>query len=177
MIELKNFKFKTNINEFTISEYEKITAIIADEGQNYIQKWLDVFSVLGADEVTISKLTQEDLFAYMDKIDEDVLPNPILKQKIKIGEREWFAFEGDSFKLKLRDLSYIEKALKTPTNYFAKILAIIFKDPLLEDNYSDEVIVERTQLFNNLIVGDYMNYITYVVDKITKKIVILNEPS
>lgn len=177
MIELKNFKFKTNINEFTISEYEEIMGVIADEDQNYIEKWLNVFKILGADNDTISKLTDEDLFIYIEEMNKDILPNPILKKKIKIGDREWFAYEGDSFKLKLKDLSYIEKAIKTPNNYIAKVLAIIFKDPLLDDNYAPEIIAEREQLFSNLIIGDYMNYVTYVVEKITKKISVLNEPS
>jgi hypothetical protein len=177
MIELKGFKFKTNINEFTIREYENITEIIAKDDANYIEKWLNVFEILGADKEVISKLTDEDLFAYIDEMNIEVLPSPILKKKIKIGDREWFAFEGDSFKLKLRDLSYIEKLLKEPTNYFAKVLAIIFKDPLLDNNYDIDIINERAELFNELIVGDYMNYITYVIEKITKKISIINEPS
>lgn len=175
MIELKSFKFKTNINEYTIEEYEKVTNIIAKEQDNYIQKWIDIFSVFCDNDKIITALTEEDLYAYMDELNKEVLPNKILKNKIQIGEREWIAYEGEEFKLKLKDLSYIEKYIKEPHNFFSKILAILFKDPLLEDNYSEEVISERSEIFKKLIAGDYLNYITIVTEKITKKIVIMND--
>jgi hypothetical protein len=170
MIELKGFKFKTNINEFTIEEYEKITRIVDRQQENYIQKWVDIFSILCLDEDIISQLTEEDLFAFIAKLDEVNLPSSEMKKSIKIGDREWIAYEGEEFKLKLRDLSIIETFFKEKQDFFAKILAVVFKDPLLDNNLEIDVILEREKLFKNLIAGDYLVYITTIVEKIVKKL-------
>jgi hypothetical protein len=170
MIKLKGFEFKTNINEFTIEEYEKITRIIERAQENYIQKWLDVFSILCDDDDIISSLTEEDLFEFIAKLDEINLPSSEMKKSIKIGDREWIAYQGDEFKLKLKDLSIIETFFKDKQDFFAKILAVIFKDPLLDNNLDLDVIHEREMLFRNLIAGDYLIYVTTIVEKIIKKV-------
>jgi hypothetical protein len=174
MIELKGFKFKTNINEFTIEEYEKITRIVDRQQENYIQKWVDIFSVLCENGEIISQLTEEDLFAFMDKLNEKNLPTPELKKIIEIDGRKWVAYEGENFKLKLKDLSIIESFFKDDEDFFAKILAVVFKDPLLDNNSNIDVILEREKIFKNLIAGDYLIYITTIVEKITKKFSNLN---
>lgn len=174
MIKLKDFEFKTNINEFTIDEYEKITRIVERQQDNHIQKWLDVFSILCQDENIISKLTEEDLFDFMEKLNEIHLPSPELKKIIEIDGRRWVAYEGEEFKLKLKDLSIIETFFNEKQDFFAKILAVIFKDPLLNNNSDMEVIYERERLFKNLIAGDYLIYITTIVEKIVKKLESIN---
>ncbi len=174
MIELKGFKFKTNINEFTIDEYEKIIKVIEKQDDNFIQKWVDVFSVLCDDKEIIGQLTEEDLFTFMGKLDEKNLPTPELKKYIEIDGRKWVAYEGEEFKLKLKELSIIETFFKEDDVFFAKIIAVIFKDPLLDNNLDLEVILEREKIFKNLIAGDYLVYVTTIVDKITKKFTQLN---
>jgi hypothetical protein len=174
MIELKGFNFKTNINEFTIEEYEKMTKVIEKQEDNFIQKWIDVFSVLCNDKEIITQLTEEDLFAFMEKLDEKNLPTPELKKIIEIDGRKWIAYEGEEFKLKLKELSIIETFFKEDQPFFAKIIAVIFKDPLLDNNLDLEVILAREQIFNNLIAGDYLIYVTTIVEKITKKFQHLN---
>lgn len=169
MIKLKGFEFKTNINEFTIEEYEKITRITERKEENHIQKWIDVFSVLCEDENIISQLTEEDLFDFMEKLNEIHMPSPELKKIIEIDNRRWIAYEGEEFKLKLKELSIIESFFKEDEDFFAKILAVIFKDPLLDNNLDIDVILEREIIFKNLIAGDYLSYITTIVEKITKR--------
>lgn len=174
MIKLKGFDFKTNINEFTIGEYELITKIAEKEENNFIQKWVDIFSVLCEDKKIISELTEEDLFAFIEKMNERKLPSNIMKNKIVIGDREWISFEGEEFKLKLKELSIIENFFNDDEPFFARILAVVFKDPLLDNNLDLSVISEREKIFKDLIAGDYLIYITTIVEKITKKLDYLN---
>ncbi len=174
MIKLKGFEFKTNINEFTIGEYELITKIVEKEQNNFIQKWVDIFSVLCEDKSIVAELTEEDLFEFMEKMNEKKLPSNTMKNKIVIGDREWIAYEGEEFKLKLKELSIIESFFEDEQPFFARILAVIFKDPLLDNNLDKDVIAEREKIFKDLIAGDYLIYITTIVDKITKKLDLLN---
>jgi len=173
MIELKGFKFKTNINEMTIAEWQLISNIVYSE-DDFIEKYIRIFQVLGASEDIIDELEESDLLAFVDEFSKNTQLSIEKKRGFELDGRTYVAYEGDEYVLKLKDLSYIEKFCKKEKNFFSLMLAIVFKDTDVHNHYEEWEINRKAELFNNLNAGEYLNYITFITEKLTKKIENLN---
>ena len=124
----KSYEIKNEIKEFTIGEFEDICRILNSKEKNYIDKWIDIFSLLGIPE-NISG--DWDTFAFMKVIKEFNLSesqvDKVFKKDIKLND-EIYSYTGDEFKLTVREMRLIEDAVKkNESRYLGELLAIIYK--------------------------------------------------
>jgi hypothetical protein len=175
-MEYKGFKLKTKLTELTVGEFEDISVILADENKDEIEKYMDVFERLGMPEDLLNNIQIDDFFLLVKEFHIPTIEN-IFNKSIELNGREYIAYDGDEYKIKVKDLAMIEKKVKKNNkNIFSYILAIIFKDiELTNEHYIDVHIEYKSKLFRDLISADYISYLLYVNDKVIKKIKMINE--
>jgi len=173
MIELKGFNFKTSINEMTIAEWQLISNIVYSE-DDFVEKYIKIFQALGASDDIIDEMEESDLIAFVDEFSKNTQLSTVKKRGFELDGRTYVAYEGDEYVLKLKDLSYIEKSCKKEKNFFSLMLAIVFKDTDVINHYSEWEINRKAELFQHLNAGEYLNYITFITEKLAKKLENMN---
>jgi hypothetical protein len=172
MIDIKGYSLKNSLNEFTIDEFEKVTAILNRQDLESIEKYIEALLYLGLPEEILDELSDDEFFGiikaftFTEELGE-------LKARIEIEGYHYVAYEGEAFVLKVKDLSLIEKAvIQKPEAYLSRALAIIFKrdDLTRVEHYAESHIQEKTKLFKKLNASLAYPYLIHITQKLKQKI-------
>lgn len=169
MIKLGSKEIPNVINELTIEQFEKVSEFTNNQELDAFEKWVSVFTYLGADENEVNEM---DFSEFKDKVKEFntvTYKAPTKKKKsVTIEDYKYTAYTKE-FKLSVRDIKHIEKIIKKdPTRYISKMLAVIFKREDLDvvEHYSDAHIKHKANLFKSLNAEIALPYMAYVADKL-----------
>jgi hypothetical protein len=184
MIEIKGVKIPTQINDFTVGEFELATKILNDEKVTYIERYIDLLEALKMPKDFVDDLTDDELFEIIKSFQEKTEDIPLgLKRTIEIAGYTYSSYEeGSEFNLKAKDLSLIEKAFSNKGSYFSGVLSVIFKreDLSTTEHYTSAHLKHKSDLFKDIPSIEYYQYIVWITKKLSDKITKLNvdtEPS
>lgn len=156
-----DYSIKQKLNEFTIGEFEIITAILSNPELDKIDKYTQIFTVLGVPSETIDNMETSEFFELIKNfanIEDDI--DYLLAEKVKeieINGRVYQSYEGDIFKMNVKQMKMIEKFIKlNPQTYISDLMAILFKDVQLTNNehYVDAHIKHKSKLFKDNVTVD-----------------------
>jgi len=172
MYNVKGFELKNTLADMTVKEFETISHILKDESKETIERYLDVLEELGMPEDLMDSLSDVELF---DIIKAFSAENPFTKliPAVEVDGYTYVAYpEGESFVIKARDLSLIEKAIKNEANFLSRILAIVFKREDLgkTEHYAGAHITHKAKLFGALNAGQMYPYLLHITDTLNKHI-------
>ena len=169
MIKLGKQEIPNVINELTIEQFEKVSEFTNNQELDAFEKWVSVFTYLGADEDEVNEM---DFSEFKDKVKEfNTVTYKASTKKKRTIEIEGFKYVSydKKFKLSVRDIKHIEKIIKKdPTRYVSKMLAVIFKREDLDtvEHYSDAHIKHKANLFKSLNAEIALPFMAYVADKL-----------
>ena len=175
MVTIKGHNFITQVDDMTVEQFSKATAIFNDETKLNVEKYLDVIEALGAPSEIVDELTNDELFQIIKSFSAEpaVFDNHYsLPRTIEINGWGYEAFtEGEEFKIKARDLALIEKAVNNKEDFYQTLLSILFKDPnLVNETYKKSHLDYKKSLFSKLPAKPYLGYLTEVSKTLTEKI-------
>jgi len=173
MINIKNKSIKTRINEFSLKEYELISNKLAENTNNYIDKYLSILEILDVEEEFINSLTDTEFMKFVKEFNKE--DNTYKKNKIKsfvLNNKTYIAWSDKEFSLNAKDLSAISKIIANNIDIFPGIIAVIFKECGLDfkKHYEQEHINEKINLFKNLKASEFIVYIQHIINKIQKEL-------
>jgi len=178
MIEIKGVKIPTQIEDFTIGQFEIATKILNDDKVTYIERYLDLLEALKIPQDFINSISDDELFDIIKSFQEKSIDIPLgLKRTIEISGFNYSAYkEGEEFNIKARDLSLIEKAFSNKGTYFSGVLAVIFKrdDLSATEHYTQAHLKYKSDLFKELLAIEFYQYIVWITKKLSEKINKLN---
>jgi hypothetical protein len=178
MIEMKGVTIQTQIQDFTVGQFELATAILNDDSISYVERYLDVLEAFKVPEELIDSLTDDELFEIIKSFQETGSEIPKeLKRTIEIDGYVYSSFPEESeFNLKAKDLSLIQKAFSNKKGYFSEALSILFKreDLSNKEHYASAHLKHKKDLFKVLPAIEYYTYIVWITQKLTEKIKNLN---
>lgn len=174
MITIRDYQMKSELKEYTLYEFDLISATLNNEKLDYIDKYLNVLEILNVPQEIIDDLSDTE---FIDIIKNLVLlppTNDTLLKEIEIDGFIYEAYDGDEFKLKIKDLALIENSVKKNNGKFlaTEAMAIIFKRKDLSkvEHYTPAHIKYKTELFKNVNVDLVYNYIIFISEKTVKKL-------
>ena len=156
-----DYSIKQKVNEFTIGEFETITTILNNSELDKIDKYTQIFTVLGVPQNVIDEMETSHFFNLVKEfanIEDNI--DYLVAEKVKevtVNGRVYQAYEGDEFKMNVKQMKMIEKYIKlNPKTYISDLMAIIFKDVQLTNNehYVDAHIKHKSNLFKDAITVD-----------------------
>jgi hypothetical protein len=164
MIEVLGRQIANKMNEITVEEFEKISAIHNDSELDNVEKHIRVFEVVGIDEEE-----WDDFNYFVEKTRE--FNNDNYEKKEPIGEIEidGYTYKAE-LKLSVKDTKLIEKLInKTNKHNVADILAIMFKRTDLSntEHYADAHLKHKAKLFRMQPAEIAIPYITFVTETIS----------
>lgn len=181
-INEEKYTIKNDISEFTIEEFEDVSAILNNPKYDSIQRYLELLKYLKLDEDIIDSLDSEEFLKIVESFSMSSLKSDdkyTLKRTIELNGFIYESYDSDSnFKLKVKDLSLIEKAIKSNNDkYFSDIISILFKrtDLTKKEHYSDAHLAHKKELFKTLKCEDFYSYIIYINKRIVDKIKMTDE--
>ena len=173
MINIKGKEVKTLNSEFTLGEFEQIIAIHGDENKGAFEKYLEIAKVLGLGD-TADLITNDELMLFIQALSEsqyDINDKSVVK-KITIENIEYYAYD-EKFELLAKDVSFIEKKIKTKTKlWLVYALAVIYKrnDLSVKEQYIDAHIKHKMSLFKDLPLAPFLPLIYYITAHFKTKV-------
>jgi len=141
------YTVKTDINEFTIDEFEDIYYIVNSNLCKY-DKVVKILIRLGIEINLIANLDANDIFNIMKEFNFDYV-NGDIKQSIELFGTTYSCYDK-SFKLTVKNMLLIESYIKiNPKKYFAEILAILYTNKKCK-----LTLKEKTKLIRENITSD-----------------------
>jgi hypothetical protein len=172
MYKLNNgTEIRTALSEMTIEEFDKISNIMNDQELMAIEKYLDIMNVLGVDDKVLEELTDTELFAIIKSFGEYEYENNLVKS-VEIEGYNYVAYLGDTFSLKAKDMALIEKAIKSGKNFYANLIAIIFKREDLSntEHWSPAHIKHKIGLFKNMQADTFYPYVIAITQRLNSRL-------
>ena len=169
MVKIGTKKINNEVTELTIEQFEKLSATMNNAELDQFEKWAKIFIDLGADEDEVYDLDFEK-FTEIVKNFSNTKKKPS-KKFLKSIEVDGYTYQSyeDEFKLNVRDLKMIEKAVSTsPENYVSKVMAIIFKrtDLTKAEHYGDSHLALKSKMFKEQKADIAIAFIAYIGEKL-----------
>ena len=165
MVKIRDYEIKNNVSEFTVEEFEKISAILNDEDLDKFERWADMFIYLGVPVEDVNDMEFKEFVEHVKTFnDTKVDTESKMVQEIEVEGYTYRSYE-DEFKLKVKDLKLIEKAIKKNANdYFPYLLAVIYKrtDLTNTEHYTEAHLKHKAKLFKNLNASIAVPFIIHV---------------
>ncbi len=169
MVEIRGYQINNDIAELTLDQFEKVSKILNDEELDKFEKWADVFIFLGVPSSEVNDMEFQEFIDYVKLFNDTQAINDIeMIQEFELDGYTYRAYE-DEFKMKVRDLKMIEKAMgKDNKNYFARLMAIIFKrtDLTNAEHYENTHLKHKEKLFKDLSATLVVPYVVAVSRKL-----------
>jgi hypothetical protein len=164
MIEVFGRNIANKMNEITIDEFEKISAIHNDKELDNIEKQIKVFEVVGVEEDE-----WDDFKYFVEKTKEFNTDNYDKKNPISVIDIDGFTYKAE-FKLSVKDTKLIEKMIvKENKHSVSDIMALMFKRTDLSnaEHYDSAHLKHKAKLFRTQPAEIAIPYITFVTETIS----------
>jgi hypothetical protein len=169
MIEVLGRQIANKMNEITVEEFEKISAIHNDKELDNIEKQIKVFEVVGIDEEE-----WDDFNYFVEKTKEFNTDNYEAKDAIEEIDIDGFTYKAE-MKLSVKDTKLIEKMIvKENKHSVSDIMSLMFKRTDLSntEHYDSAHLKHKSKLFRTQaaeIAIPYLNYVTTTISNHAQK--------
>lgn len=164
MIEVFGRKIANKMNEITVEEFEKISAIHNNTDFDNIEKQIKVFEVVGVEEDE-----WDDFKYFVEKTKEFNSNNLDNKEPVLELEIEGYIYKAE-MKLSVKDTKLIEKIIvKENKHSVSDILALMFKRTDLSntEHYDNAHLKHKSKLFRLQPAEIAIPYLTFVTETIS----------
>jgi hypothetical protein len=165
MIELFGKDLPSKMDELTLEQFQKISAIHNNEEYDTLEKHCKVFEYLG--------ITEEDMDVDFDVFLANVKAfndnNYTKADPVEEIELEGYTYRAE-MKLSVKDSRIVEKIVKKDNKYYiSDIMALMFKRTDLSntEHYDPAHLKHKAKLFSKLKADIAIPYLTFVTYKIT----------
>ncbi len=167
-------QIKNLLTELNILEFEQLCAILNENIEDVLDRYIKIFQVLGLSESDIDDMDTKEFLRGIKEYGATLWEEDEFKREVVVKGKKYSAFTGDKFTLSVRDLAKIEKYIKqNGTKYMGELLAVIYKDTSADKSlhYDEKHISYKADLFRKNMKADvilpYLNLILHdVVDKL-----------
>jgi hypothetical protein len=165
MINIFGKEIPSKMEELTLEQFQKISAIHNNEEYDTLEKHCKVFEYLG--------VTEEEMDVDFDLFLENVKlfnkDNYTKKDTVEEIELEGYTYKAE-MKLSVKDSRIVEKIVKKDNKeYISDIMALMFKRTDLSntEHYDPAHLKHKAKLFSKLKADISIPYLTFVTYKIT----------
>jgi hypothetical protein len=165
MIKLFGKEIPSKMDELTLEQFQKISAIHNNEEYDTLEKHCKVFEYLG--------ITEDEMDVDFDLFLENVKlfnkDNYTHKDTVEEIELEGYTYKAE-MKLSVKDSRIVEKIVKKDNKeYISDIMALMFKrtDLTNAEHYDPAHLKHKAKLFSKLKADISIPYLTFVTNKIT----------
>ena len=165
MINIFGKEIPSKMDELTLEQFQKISAIHNNEEYDALEKHCKVFEYLG--------ITEDEMDVDFDLFLENVKlfnkDNFTKKDPVEEIEIDGYTYKAE-MKLSVKDSRIVEKIIKKDNKeYISDIMALMFKRTDLSNNehYDPAHLKHKAKLFSKLKADISIPYITFVTYKIT----------
>jgi hypothetical protein len=166
----KTYKIKSELKELLIGEFEQIIAIM-NNNKNYIDRWSEVFLILGLPEIVLESMDSADFINLIKEIDINTNVDVKLLKEIEI-EGVKYQLKHDEVKVSVKEMRIIEDfIIKNENKYIGDIMAVLYRNEKSDDtiNYDLAHIKHKAKLFReNVTVDKSLPFLKYLSTKIVK---------
>ena len=165
MIELFGKEIPSKMDELTVEQFQKISAIHNNQEYDTLEKHCKVFEYLGITEEEMDV----DFEVFLENVKEFNKDNFTKKDTVEEIELEGYTYKAD-MKLSVKDSRIVEKIIKKDNKeYISDIMALMFKRTDLSntEHYDPAHLKHKSKLFSKLKADISIPYITFVTYKIT----------
>jgi hypothetical protein len=165
MINLFGKEIPSKMEELTLEQFQKISAIHNSDEYDTLEKHCKVFEYLG--------ITEDEMDIDFDLFLENVRlfnkDNYTKKDTVEEIEIDGYIYKAE-MKLSVKDSRIVEKIVKKDNKeYISDIMALMFKRTDLSNNehYDSAHLKHKSKLFSKLKADISIPYLTFVTNKIT----------
>lgn len=172
MVTILGKQVPNQLNELTVQQFESITTIHAQQDKDAIEKHLEVFELLGVPELEFEDVSIEEFKQYVKDFN-NLQGKPELQPSIEIDGYTYTAYEGEQFKLSVKDTKHIEKVMASRhKGYISEMLAILFKrsDLTKVEHYDSTHIKHKAKLIRELHAELAVPYLVEIGQKLAKQL-------
>ena len=165
MIKLFGKEIPSKMDELTLEQFQKISAIHNNEEYNTLEKHCKVFEYLGITEEEMDV----DFDLFLANVKEFNNNNYDKKDPIEEIEIDGYTYRAE-MKLSVKDSRIVEKIVKKDNKeYISDIMALMFKRTDLSntEHYDPAHLKHKAKLFSKLKADISIPYLTFVTYKIT----------
>ena len=165
MIELFGKEIPSKMNELTLEQFQKISAIHNNEEYDTLEKHCKVFEYLGITEDEMDV----DFDLFLANVKEFNNNNYDKKDPVEEIEIDGYTYKAE-MKLSVKDSRIVEKIVKKDNKeYISDIMALMFKRTDLSntEHYDPAHLKHKAKLFSKLKADISIPYLTFVTYKIT----------
>jgi len=165
MIELFGKEIPSKMDELTLEQFQKISAIHNNEEYDTLEKHCKVFEYLGITEEEMDV----DFDLFLANVKEFNNNNYDKKDPVKEIEIDGYTYKAE-MKLSVKDSRIVEKIVKKDNKeYISDIMALMFKRTDLSntEHYDPAHLKHKAKLFSKLKADISIPYLTFVTYKIT----------
>ena len=165
MINLFGKEIPCRMDEITLEQFEKISAIHNSEEYDILEKHCKVFEYLGITEDEMDV----DFDVFLENVKEFNQNSYTKKDPVEEIELEGYIYKAE-MKLSVKDSRIVEKIVKKDNKYYVSdIMALMFKRTDLSntEHYDPAHLKHKAKLFSKLKADISIPYLTFVTEKIT----------
>ena len=165
MIELFGKEIPSKMDELTLEQFQKISAIHNNEEYDTLEKHCKVFEYLGITEDEMDV----DFDLFLANVKEFNNNNYDKKDPVEEIEIDGYIYRAE-MKLSVKDSRIVEKIVKKDNKeYISDIMALMFKRTDLSntEHYDPAHLKHKAKLFSKLKADISIPYLTFVTYKIT----------
>jgi len=165
MIKLFGKEIPSKMDELTLEQFQKISAIHNNEEYDTLEKHCKVFEYLGITEEEMDV----DFDLFLANVKEFNNNNYDKKDPVEEIEIDGYIYKAE-MKLSVKDSRIVEKIVKKDNKeYISDIMALMFKRTDLSntEHYDPAHLKHKAKLFSKLKADISIPYLTFVTYKIT----------
>ena len=165
MIKLFGKEIPSKMDELTLEQFQKISAIHNNEEYDTLEKHCKVFEYLGITEEEMDV----DFDLFLANVKEFNNNNYEKKDPVEEIEIDGYTYKAE-MKLSVKDSRIVEKIVKKDNKeYISDIMALMFKRTDLSntEHYDPAHLKHKAKLFSKLKADISIPYLTFVTYKIT----------
>jgi hypothetical protein len=165
MINIFGKEIPSKMDELTVEQFQKISAIHNNQEYDTLEKHCKVFEYLGITEEEMDV----DFEVFLENVKEFNKDNFTKKDTVEEIELEGYTYRAE-MKLSVKDSRIVEKIIKKDNKeYISDIMALMFKRTDLSntEHYDPAHLKHKAKLFSKLKADISIPYLTFVTYKIT----------
>jgi hypothetical protein len=165
MINIFGKEIPSRMDELTLEQFQKISAIHNNEEYDTLEKHCKVFEYLGITEDDMDV----DFDVFLANVKEFNKDNYTKADPVEEIELEGYTYRAE-MKLSVKDSRIVEKIVKKDNKYYiSDIMALMFKRTDLSntEHYDPAHLKHKAKLFSKLKADIAIPYLTFVTYKIT----------
>lgn len=169
MIKVLGYDVPNTMEELTIEQFEKVSAILNEEGKTSIEKYIEVFKLSGVPEDEMDEMTIPQFRDCVKEYNEAPKAELERVDNIELDGYNYVAnWVEDSLLVPVKELKLIEKHIRSGQPYMSFIMAVLFKreDLTKAEHYTNAHLKLKQDKFKTLPAYYCLHYVGEIINKI-----------